>query len=223
MILAQPLSRNAPATTSLALALPWLTSTTIGMCRSSGDDVASHVRPVSPRPRILTIAPSEMNRSTTPTAAVSEPPPLSRKSRMMPETPSARMRASAASTSASVRSLNCAIRMYATRRSGSMVKRQPSASRSMPFTLGVSTTRRGTLSVRSLPSARRITNAATVPGAPGRSDSSVAALIPSVDFPSTERMVSPARMPASIAGDPSMAVITIGRPSSRSNSTPIPT
>jgi len=117
MITARPWSCSAPATISLALAVPRFTRTIIGY---GGSVSFSCARSTStffrPRPAVVTMTPEVRNTSEMRTAWSSRPPGLFRRSSTRPRScpwAAARASSSAFKRLRSVRSWNVRMRTYA--------------------------------------------------------------------------------------------------------------
>ena len=199
-IVARPASDSAAVMISEAEAVSPLISTTIGRS-GSASPTASKVCSGEVRPSVETMTPSSTNRLEFSTASSSRPPPLPRRSST---------RASAPSSSR--RSTSCLSWAWAPREklsSSTWAILCPSKSSSLPSTTGTASSSRVSVSSRSSPVEGRSTVIVTsVPALPLISAVARSGSSPAIDLPSTSVTMSPWRIPASFAGEPSNVLAT---------------
>ena len=217
MTIARRWSCNAPATISDADAEPPLIRTTIGLPSARSPGTALKRSPSSGlRPRVDTISPSSKKASDTRIAWVNKPPGLLRRSITKPFTLSMPPRAATSSANFSVRFGVVLSLKVVTRKTTvlpSVLARTACnsiVSRIMDTSNGSPSPSRTTVMIISAPTGPRI-----FPTASSR-------VRPNTDSPSTCVIKSPAKIPASSAGVPSIGETTFTKPSSCVTSIPKP-
>ncbi|SPH19277.1 hypothetical protein ASD8599_00001 [Ascidiaceihabitans donghaensis] len=210
-------SCNAPATISEADAEPPLIKTTIGLPSARSPKVALNRSPSSAtRPRVDTISPSSRKESDTRIACVSKPPGLLRKSITKPFTLSM---PPSASTSLANFSSNCGVVL-----SLNVVTRKTTVSPWVRARTGCNSmvSRIMDTSKGSVSPSRTTVMMISEPFGPRILPTASSSVSPKRDSPSTCVMKSPASMPASSAGVPSIGETTFTKPSSCVTSMPRP-
>mmetsp|Transcript_27226 Transcript_27226/g.49802 ORF Transcript_27226/g.49802 Transcript_27226/m.49802 type:complete len:208 (-) Transcript_27226:1684-2307(-) len=189
------------------MGLPWARSPGVALKRSPSSGL---------RPRVDTISPFSRNASDTRIACVSRPPGLLRRSMTKPSTLSMPPKASTSSFSLVIRLgvvLSLKVVMRTTTASPCVRLRTACnsiMSRMMDTSKGSGSPSRTTVMIISEPTLPRIRSTA------------LSRVRPNMDSPSTWVMKSPASIPASAAGVPSMGETTLTKPSSWVTSMPRP-